>query len=252
MCFFTKGEYYMTKKTKNIKKWIIFGLTICLLPVFVNWVMTIPCNWTCNGPQVWIGFWGAYLGAIASFAMAYIAWEQIQILNEQNRPYLYPTIEIVPYRNNGSNHFDYCLHIANHGSRIASDVHVEIDGEVLNSKENKYLEDLSVIRDQVYNIPEKDDIFLRICPELSVETVKDEDYALWLDKFKQSSVRVKLCYNNEYAIKKTISLSDSLFAKTTSLQMLYYLKQSIDNLNETLKTGTNKGDEIEKCNFASE
>lgn len=49
--------------------------------------------------------------------------------------------------------------------------------------------------------------------------------------------------------KKT--LSDSLFAKTPPLQMLYYLKQSIYNLNETLKTGTNKDDKIEKCNFAN-
>ena len=77
----------MTKINKNIWKWIVFGLTICLLPVFVNWVMTIPCNWTIEGPQAWIGFWGAYLGAIASLGMAYIAYRQMRIITSQNRPF---------------------------------------------------------------------------------------------------------------------------------------------------------------------
>ncbi len=43
--------------------------------------------------------------------------------------------------------------------------------------------------------------------------------------------------DNKYTIDKNISLCNTLYAKTSSLQMLYYMKQSIDNLNETLKTG---------------
>lgn len=150
---------------------------------------------------------------------------------------MYPTIEIFPYRNGGSNYFDYCLHIYNHGSRIASDVHIEIDGEILGNKENKYIENLSIIRNHSYDIPEKDDIVLKICPELSVDTVNDKDYTLWLDKFKQSTVKIKLTYNNEYTTEKAISLCNTLYAKTSSLQMLYYLKQSIDDFNEILKIG---------------
>jgi hypothetical protein len=50
-------------------------------------------------------------------------------------------------------------------------------------------------------------------------------------------VKIKLTYNNKYTIEKNISLCNTLYAKTSSLQMLYYMKQSIDNLNETLKTG---------------
>ena len=227
----------MTEKTKKIGKGILWGLIICLLPEFVNLIMTVPCKWTIEGPQVWIGFWGAYLGAIASFIMAYIAYRQMSILSNQNRPYLYPTIEIFSDRNGGNNYFDYCLHIVNHGFRIAYDVHVEIEGEALNNKGNKYLENLSIIRKHAYDIPEKDDIVLKICPELSVDTVNDKDYTLWLDKFKQSSVKIKLTYNNEYTTERTISLCNTLYAKTSSLQMLFYLKQSVDSLNETLKTG---------------
>lgn len=225
----------MTRKTKNIWKRFIIGLTICLSPIFVNWIMTIPCNWSIEGPQEWIGFWGAYLGAIASFVMAYIAWTQMCVLSEQNRPFLYPTIEIVPYRIDGCNHFDYCLHIVNHGSRIASNVHIEIGGELLDIIENKYSGCLSDIRNLVYDIPEKDDIFLKICPELSIETIKDKDYSLWLEKFKQSSIQIKIDYNSRYVTEKTISLRNTVYAKTSSLQMLYHLKQSIDNLNETLQ-----------------
>lgn len=226
----------MNRKTRNKWRWPFCVLIICLLPVFVNWIMTVPCEWSIEGPQVWIGFWGAYLGAVASLVMAFIAYRQMRILSNQNRPYLYPTIEIFSYRNGGNNYFDYCLHIVNHGSRIASDVHVVIEGETLSNNENKYLENLSIIRNLSYDIPEKDDIVLKICPELSVDTVNDKDYTLWLDKFKQSTVKIKLTYNNEYTTEKTILLSDTLYAKTNSIQMLYYLKHSIDNLNETLKT----------------
>ena len=237
MYLFTKNSILMTGKTKKIWTWFWGGLIICLSPILINWLMTIPCNWTIEGPQVWIGFWGAYIGAIASFAMAYIAWKQMRIIDEQNRPQLYPTIEIFSYRDGGCNHFDYCLHIANHGLRMASSVHIEIDGEVLDYIEDKYNNNLSIIRNHVYEIPEKDDIVLKICPELSVDTVNDNDYTLWLDKFKQSTVKIKLTYNNKYTIDKNISLCNTLYAKTSSLQMLYYMKQSIDNLNETLKTG---------------
>ena len=53
----------------------------------------------------------------------------------------------------------------------------------------------------------------------------------------RTTVKMKLTYNNKYTIEKNISLCNTLYAKTSSLQMLYYLKQSIDNLNKTLKTG---------------
>lgn len=232
----------MTEKAKKRWTWIIAGVIICLSPVLVNLIMTITCKWTIEGPQVWIGFWGAYIGAIASFAMAYIAWKQMRIISEQNRPQLYPTIEIFSYRDAGCNHFDYCLHIVNHGSRMASNVHIEIDGDVLDDKENKFLENLSIIRNHIYDIPEKNDIVLKICPEFSIDTVNDKDYTLWLDKFKQSTVKIKLTYNNEYTTEKTISLCNTLYAKTSSLQMLYYLKKSIDELKETLKNGIDKYD----------
>ena len=81
-----------------------------------------------------------------------------------------------------------------------------------------------------------------ICPEFSIDTVNDKDYTLWLDKFKQSTVKIKLTYNNEYTTEKTISLCNTLYAKTSSLQMLYYLKKSIDELKETLKNGIDKYD----------
>ncbi len=246
--YFPNNSAIMIGQAKKNSKWIFLILLICLFPVFVNWIMTVPCEWTIEGPHTWIGFWGAYFGSIASFAMACIAWKQMCIISEQNRPQLYPTIEIFSYRDGDCNHFDYCLHIVNYGSRMASDIHIEIDGEVLSDKENKYLKCLSIIRDHVYDIPEKDDIVLKICPELSVDTVNDKNYTLWLDKFKQSTIKIKLTYNNEYIIEKNISLCNTLYAKTSSLQMLYYLKQSIDNLNETLKK--RKGN-YQKNNFAT-
>ena len=67
---------------------LLFAIfTIILSPIFVNWLMTIHCNLAISSPDIWIGFWGAYLGAVGTFTMAAIAYWQLQILNEQNRPY---------------------------------------------------------------------------------------------------------------------------------------------------------------------
>ena len=230
----------------NCSTWVLFAFMVVVFPIFVNWIMTVSCSWAIGNVNTWIGFWGAYIGGIASFGMALIAYKQMRVISEQNRPFLYPTIDIFSYRDFGENHFDYCLHIVNHGSRIASNVHVEIDGEILDRIDKKYSDNLSIIRNREYVIPEKDDVVLKICPELSRETFNDKDYSSWLNEFKQSSVKVRLSYNNEYTIEKTISLSNTLYAKTSSLQMLFYMKQSIDNLNETLKTGKNKDNKTEK------
>ena len=236
----------MAKKNKNIWnkyiKYILIGLTIVILPpIIVNFIMKIPCEWTIEGPQIWIGFWGTYCGAIASFIMAYIAYKQMKTISEQNRPNLYPTIEIFSDRRDHKNHYDYCLHIVNYGSRVASDIHIEIDGEVLNKINKKYKGNIDNIKESTYHILEKDDIVLKICPEQSDNIIKDENYVLWLEEFKKSSVNIKITYNKEYSIKKNISLSNTLYARTSSLQMLFYIKQSLDDINDTIK---NKAQEM--------
>lgn len=64
----------------------IIGLIVC--PIVINIMMLIPCKWT-SGDNVWIGFWGAYLGAIisagAAFAILYIQRKDNHSENENNR-----------------------------------------------------------------------------------------------------------------------------------------------------------------------
>lgn len=219
---------------------LLFAIfTIILSPIFVNGLMTINCNLATSSPDIWIGFWGAYLGAVGTFTMAAIAYRQLQILNEQNRPYLFPSIEIFAYRENNMNSFDYCLRIANHGSRIASNIHIEIECLVFEEMGEKYNQELKEISHRLYSIPEKEDIILRICPELSKNSANDKDYNKWLEKFKKSDVLVKLTYNDNYYHEELIPINDVMYARTNQIQMLYYLKNSVDELNETLKANNN-------------
>lgn len=68
-----------------IKDKIVYVLVVVLfitIPIVLNWLLQLNCpldNVISNnnsGPGVWLAFWGAYLSACGSFAMAWVAYNQ--------------------------------------------------------------------------------------------------------------------------------------------------------------------------------
>ena len=60
--------------------WFSFGVGVILIPVVLNWVLqwTVPsCTEVIGGTrstEVWLAFWGSFLAAIGSFAMAILTF----------------------------------------------------------------------------------------------------------------------------------------------------------------------------------
>jgi len=70
--------------TKN--HWLILPLVIMfiIIPVIINCIMLTPTSFNVyNGD--WLSFWGAYLGAIASFVILFITIINNKSENEKNR-----------------------------------------------------------------------------------------------------------------------------------------------------------------------
>ena len=104
--------------------------------------MLIPSGLCVQEPNPWIGFWGSYIGAVASFFMAFIAYRSLQNNNDQldymkaqNRPYVYPTIRII--RDDG--YIYYYLLTENYGNDLAYDVKICLN---VNSEEECLLNTL--------------------------------------------------------------------------------------------------------------
>lgn len=76
----------MQKKKKRII--ILSILLILICPIVINALMLIPCKWA-SGNNVWVGFWGSYLGSMlsagAAFAILYIQRRDNHKENSNNR-----------------------------------------------------------------------------------------------------------------------------------------------------------------------
>lgn len=76
----------MQKRKKKILALSISLIIVC--PIVINALMLIPCKWA-SGDNVWIGFWGAYIGSMlsagAAFAILYIQRRDNHKENSNNR-----------------------------------------------------------------------------------------------------------------------------------------------------------------------
>jgi len=76
----------MQKKKKRII--ILSILLILICPIVINALMLIPCKWA-SGNNVWVGFWGSYLGSMlsagAAFVILYIQRKDNHKENNNNR-----------------------------------------------------------------------------------------------------------------------------------------------------------------------
>ncbi|MGM9764025.1 MAG: hypothetical protein ACI3ZQ_08405 [Candidatus Cryptobacteroides sp.] len=76
----------MCKKQNRII-WAVSIAVICfiLFPIVLNWLILRPAIVDVVGEgSDWLGFWAAYIGAIASFAMVVLTWWTLKQSKEQN------------------------------------------------------------------------------------------------------------------------------------------------------------------------
>lgn len=248
------------KKHKKICVGLVAAFIIVLLPIIVNGFMSISCEWAAKESNDWIGFWGAYLGAIGSFVMALIAYrtmqkndEQLEYIKKQNRPYLYASIRKV-IQQKGASRGDadnserlyvthtYYLSVLNCGNTIAKEVKIDIENSSSDTSLERQLSSaISRIKEASFFIPpktEKNFVLLIYSnnPDFTQEQLKEQN--LLYDAFEESTFKIKISYDWDYGMdiyEDSLPVKETTTDATSIVQMLDYIDNSIIKLGENVK-----------------
>ena len=229
-------------------------------PIIVNIIMSMSCEWAVKESNDWIGFWGAYLGAIGSFVMALIAYrtmlkndEQLEYIKKQNRPYLYASIKKVVQQketsmlndNNSKRLFvthTFYLSVQNFGNAIAQKVKIDIENNSSDlSKDGQLGLVMSRIKEGSYCIPpkmEKSFILFDYSnnPGFTQDQLKEQNHLY--DAFEESIFNIKINYGWDYCMDKyenSLPVKEATTDATSIVQMLDYIDNSIIKLGESIK-----------------
>ena len=240
---------------------LLVAFIIVFSPIFVNLLMNVTCSWASNDPNDWLGFWGAYLGAIGSFIMAFIAYftlrknyEQLEYIKKQNRPYILASIRKVLQQKESLNTdnqtlkgvyvtYTYYLSIVNHGNAIALDVKPNIQNSIADAFNDRRLSSvISDINKTKFTIPPKmEKNFVLVVyssnPDFTSEQLKEQN--LFLDAFEKSIFDIKINYLWEFGkdqYEDILYVKDTITDATTIVQMLDYIDNHIMKLNEIIGT----------------
>lgn len=249
------------KKHQNMCMGLLVAFIIVFSPIFVNLLMNVTCSWASNDPNDWLGFWGAYLGAIGSFIMAFIAYftlrknyEQLEYIKKQNRPYILASIRKVLQQKESLNTdnqtlkgvyvtYTYYLSIVNHGNAIALDVKPNIQNSIADAFNDRRLSSvISDINKTKFTIPPKmEKNFVLVVyssnPDFTSEQLKEQN--LFLDAFEKSIFDIKINYLWEFGkdqYEDILYVKDTITDATTIVQMLDYIDNHIMKLNEIIGT----------------
>jgi len=233
-------------------KWLLIG--IVAFPFFLSIVVTLVWPfWTVAGDaNSWIGFWGAYAGAIGTVFMAVIALdalknneEQLEILKQQNRPYLSSSFSILHEWDHESqcNKEKYILCVKNHGSQIAKHVKIKIGiSNLLLLNEPIFKRNIDAIENSCFSLPakgEKNFIICRALPKAPLEKTGEElkkFHEQWnqIDKIKESVFTITLKCDYYEDETESIALNNVGYMPTTTVQMLDHINHNLKKLLERL------------------
>ena len=247
------------QKHQNMCLGLLVAFIIVFSPIFVNMLMNVTCSWVSNKPNDWLGFWGAYLGAIGSFVMALIAYfalrknnEQLEYIKKQNRPYLFASIRKVLQQKESLNTdnqtpkevyvtYTYYLSIVNHGNAIALDVKPNIQNSIADAFNDRRLSSvISDINKTKFTIPpkmEKNFVLMVYSsnPDFTSEQLKEQK--IFFDAFERSNFDIKIKYLWEFGkdqYEDLFYVKDTTTDATTIVQMLDYIDNHIMKLNEII------------------
>lgn len=241
-------------------KWLIL-LSVAIFPFILNSIIAqqIWPYWNVAGDaNSWICFWGAYAGAIGTVVMAIIAVEalevnaeQLEIIKQQNRPYLFCSVNILHQYNPDlkCNQETYILRVENHGIQIAKQVKVKIA-----------ISDVSLLTDPIFNnsveaieatsfsLPakgEKNFILYNAIPNPPQGESKNQKREDWerqwklIEQLKNSIVDVSLSCEGYEDEHETIAMSSVGYLPTTTVQILDAINHSIIKLSSQTKYAKN-------------
>ena len=237
-------------KLVNKYKWLLVGIVV--FPIVLSIIVSLiwPFWAVAGDTNTWIGFWGAYAGAIGTVLMAVIALdalktneEQLDILKQQNRPYLFSSISILHEwdYNNQCNKDTFILRIENHGSQIAKHVKIKIGvSDLLLLKEPILMRNIEAIENSCFSLPAKGEKYFIIGEALPIppqEKTKEEVrkfHEQWnlIDKIKESVFTITLKCDDYEDETESIALNSVGYMPTTTVQILDYINH---NLKELLK-----------------
>lgn len=245
----------MNKKFLSNKNSIIILGIICLfiIPIIVNIIITIPCKWA-SGSNDWIGFFGAYLSALASFAMAFITYKtlklnekQLKIINEQNSPHLNVYIENVYMVKRNPDEkgiweslpeYKYVLYVHNYGSKLASNIKVKLDNSKPKVFENQLIKTrIDYIQDYRFALqPGETKSFVLFYSIPSIKEPNRNEIVSLVDKLNNSEVIIKLTYDNQGDDSNNyiIMMKDVPDHLTTEVEVLGYINNNISDFAKSL------------------
>lgn len=247
------------KKNKNFCLGILTFIIIVLSPVFVNELMNMSCSRDVNKSNDWIGFWGAYLGAVGSFIMTLIAYftlrknnEQLEFIKKQNRPYIYASIRKFIQQKEDIQAADtnkvyvahtYYLTVINIGNTIAKEVKIDIqNNNPILSEDRRLKSKMSEInKTTIFVPPNEEKNFTLATRTYSSDLVREqiEEQKKFFDEFEKSSFDVKICYCWDFDKDKyenSFCIEDVTTDATTIVQMLDCIDNSIKKLYKTMGT----------------
>lgn len=248
----------MKRRTNGLLRWVskfkwIILLIVAIFPFALNSIIAqqIWPYWNVAGDaNAWIGFWGAYAGAIGTVFMAIIAVkalevnaEQLEIIKQQNRPYLFCSVSIFHHYDPDleCNKETYILRIENHGIQIAKQVKVKIGfSDVGLLADPLFKKNVKAIEAASFSLPakgEKNFILYNAIPnspqgESNEEKREDWEYQWkYIEQLKNSVMSVTLScegYGDEH---ETIAMNSVGYLPTTTVQILDRINRSIKQLS---------------------
>ena len=252
----------MKRKTNALLRWFskykwLILLSVAIFPFVLNSIIVqqIWPYWNVAGDaNSWIGFWGAYAGAIGTIVMAIIAVEalkvnaeQLEIIKKQNRPYLFCSVSILHqyYPDLKCNKETYILRVENHGIQIAKQVKVKIGiSDVSLLSDPLFKNCVEAIEAASFSLPtkgEKNFILYNAIPnppQGESQKEKREDWERqWklIEQLKKCIVDVSLSCEGYEDEHETIIMNSVGYLSTTTVQILEAINHSIKELSSHIE-----------------
>ena len=236
----------MSDSNKTKWSWVVLAMFMLLIfPIILNWLILRPAIVEVVGDGTdWLGFWAAYIGAIASFAMVVLTWWTLKQSKIQNDALIAQNEEIL--RNNREqldelkrqwdelNRPNICVNvvvystafyiqISNVGNTDAHNVCLSFNDEFISNIKPDIQPFFKKEHDSPFFVERgnKRYLFIGWCKEIN-DAWREKDF----------SIIVKGTYNDIYSINRTIPITEFVD------KGFFVVHSETDRLLEHIKKGT--------------